>query len=157
MAKWGHDLCDLGLWPWPFAWSSRLSMVTTPEYFRMIRWQEHCQKGVTDGCTDGHTDRRTEISVLRAAWSQLKIEWLGLLTDKQSLCTTGSLTSTGLTHTKLMSLTSPCCSDTLQLLGESGACAYKQAMLLCCHVTSYYKFNLQISLQYVLLTYIHLE
>ena len=38
-------------WPWPFEWTSRLSMVIT-ENFRMIRWQEHCQKGVTDGQTD---------------------------------------------------------------------------------------------------------
>ena len=59
------------LWPWPFAWTSRRSMVITPENFRMIRWQEHCRKGVTDGQTDG----RTVISVLRAAcqWSQLKM------------------------------------------------------------------------------------
>ena len=66
-----------GLWPWPFAWTSRLSMVVTPENFRMIRWQEHCQKGVTDGRTVGRTDRqtdgRTERRVLRAAWSHLQI------------------------------------------------------------------------------------
>ena len=43
-------------------------MVIIPENFRMIQWQEHCQQGVTDGQTDG----QTEISVLRAAWSQLK-------------------------------------------------------------------------------------
>ena len=68
------------VWPRPFAWTSCLSMVMTPENFRMIWWQEHCQKGVTDGWTDrrtdGQTDRQTdgqmEISVLRAAWSQLK-------------------------------------------------------------------------------------
>ena len=29
--------------------------------------------GQTDGQMDGRTDRQTEISVLRAAWSQLKI------------------------------------------------------------------------------------
>ena len=69
------------LWPWPFAWTSCLSMVITPENFR-IRWQEHCQKGETDGRTDrqtdGRTDGRAERSVLRAAWSQLKskhIDW----------------------------------------------------------------------------------
>ena len=44
------------LWPWPLAWTSRLSMVITPENLRMIRWQEHCQKGVTDGQTDRQTD-----------------------------------------------------------------------------------------------------
>ena len=56
------------LWPWPFAWTSLLSLVITPENFMMIRWEEHCEKGVTDR----RTDRQTEITVLRAAWSQLK-------------------------------------------------------------------------------------
>ena len=37
------------LWPWPFAWTSLLSLVITSENFMMIRWQEHCEKGVTDG------------------------------------------------------------------------------------------------------------
>ena len=64
------------LWPWPFPWISLLSLVITPENFMMIRWQEHCQKGVTgrqtDWQTDGQTDGRTERSVLGAAWSQLK-------------------------------------------------------------------------------------
>ena len=48
------------LWPWPFAWTSLLSLVITPENFMMIRWWEHSQKGVTDGRTDGRTDRRTD-------------------------------------------------------------------------------------------------
>ena len=50
-AKLGIDLCDLDLWPWPFEWTSLLSMVITPENFVMIRWQEHGGKGVTDGQT----------------------------------------------------------------------------------------------------------
>ena len=50
------DLCDLGLWPWPFAWTSPLSMVITSENFMMIQWQEHCEKGVTDKRTDGRTE-----------------------------------------------------------------------------------------------------
>ena len=29
------------LWPWPFAWTSLLSLVITPENFMMIRWWEH--------------------------------------------------------------------------------------------------------------------
>ena len=45
---------------WPFAWTSCLSIVITPENFRMIRWEEYCQKGVTDGQTDLGTDRQTE-------------------------------------------------------------------------------------------------
>ena len=64
------------LWPWPFAWTLPWSNVITPENFMMIRWWEHCQKGVTDGQTDrqtdGRTDRRTENTIHRAAWSQLK-------------------------------------------------------------------------------------
>ena len=57
------------LWPWPFAWTSLLSLVITSENFMMIGWQEHCQKGVTDRQTDGQTEK----AILRAAWSQLKI------------------------------------------------------------------------------------
>ena len=38
--------------PWPFAWTSLLSMVITPESFMMIRWEEHCEKCVTDGQTE---------------------------------------------------------------------------------------------------------
>ena len=46
------------LWPWPFAWTSLLSLVITPENFMMIRWWEHSQKGVTDRQTDRQTDGR---------------------------------------------------------------------------------------------------
>ena len=64
------------LWPWPFAWTLRWSLVITPENFMMIRWWEHSQKGVTDRRTDrrtdGQTDRQTENTICRAAWSQLK-------------------------------------------------------------------------------------
>ena len=59
------------LWPWPFAWTSLLSWVITPENFVMIRWWEHSQKGVTDRRTDRQTDRRTDWTIHRAAWSQL--------------------------------------------------------------------------------------
>ena len=45
------------LWPWPFAWTSHLSLVVTPENFRMIRWWEQSEKG-TDRQTDGRTDRQ---------------------------------------------------------------------------------------------------
>ena len=60
------------LWLWPFAWTSLLSLVTTPENFMMIRWWEHSQKGVTDGQTDRRSDRRTDWTIHRAAWSQLR-------------------------------------------------------------------------------------
>ena len=45
---------------WPFAWTSLLSLVITPENFMMIRWWEHCEKGVTDRQTDGRTDGQTD-------------------------------------------------------------------------------------------------
>ena len=48
------------LWPWPFAWTSLLSLVITPENFVAIRRQEHSEKGVTDRLTDRQTDRRTD-------------------------------------------------------------------------------------------------
>ena len=56
------------LWPWHFAWTSLLSLVITPENVVMIRWWEHSQKCVTDR----QTGRRTENTIHRAAWSQLK-------------------------------------------------------------------------------------
>ena len=60
--NWGQicfDLCDIDLWP-----------------LNLIRWQEHCGKGVRDGRMDRQTARRTDRSVLRDAWSQLKINRL---------------------------------------------------------------------------------
>ena len=48
------------LWPWPFAWTSYLTVVITPENFMMIQWWEHGEKGVTDGRTDGRTDGQTD-------------------------------------------------------------------------------------------------
>ena len=44
------------LWPYPFAWTSLLTMVITPENVMMIRWWEHGEKGVTERRTDGRTD-----------------------------------------------------------------------------------------------------
>ena len=61
------------LWPWPFARTSLLTMVITPENFMMIRWWEHGEKCVTDGQTDRRTDDgRTDWTSHIAAWSQLK-------------------------------------------------------------------------------------
>ena len=48
------------LWPWPFAWTSLLSMVITPENFIKIRWEEHSEKGCHRQ-TDRQTDRRAEV------------------------------------------------------------------------------------------------
>ena len=62
------------LWPWPFAWTSLLTMIVTPENFMMIRWWEHGEKGVTDRRTDRQTDGRTDWTSHIAAWSQLKMK-----------------------------------------------------------------------------------
>ena len=37
------------LWPRPFAWTSLLTMVITPENFMMIRWWEHDEQGKSEG------------------------------------------------------------------------------------------------------------
>ena len=37
------------LWPRPFAWTSLLSLVITPENFMMIRWWEHSKQGKSEG------------------------------------------------------------------------------------------------------------
>ena len=58
--KLGYELCDLDIWPWPFAWTSLLSLVITPENFMMKRWWKHSQKGVTDRRTDRQTDIQTD-------------------------------------------------------------------------------------------------
>ena len=36
-------------WPWPFAWTSLLSLVIIPENCMMIRWWEHSQQGKSEG------------------------------------------------------------------------------------------------------------
>ena len=61
-------------WPWPFAWTSLLSLVITSENFMMIWWWEHDEKGVTDR----RTDRRTDWTGYKAAWSQLKKSIMGI-------------------------------------------------------------------------------
>ena len=49
------------LWPWPFAWTSLLSLVITPDNSVMIRWWKHSIRcdGQTDRPTDRQTDRHT--------------------------------------------------------------------------------------------------
>ena len=67
-AKSGFELCDLHFWPWPFAWTSLLSMVIIPENF-LIKWWEH-----SDGQTemDAQTAGRADWTIHRVTWSQLK-------------------------------------------------------------------------------------
>ena len=66
------------LWPWPFAWTSLLSLVITPENFMIIWWRKHSKKNRQterwmDRRMNGRADGRTE-SIHRAAWSRLKIQ-----------------------------------------------------------------------------------
>ena len=58
------DLCDLHLWPWPFAQTSLF--VSGNKNFMMIWQQEHCEKCMTDRWTDKQTDRH----IYWTAWSQ---------------------------------------------------------------------------------------
>ena len=51
---------------WPFVWTSNLPLVITPENSMMISLWGHSEKSVTDG--------RTDWTIRRAAWSQLKKE-----------------------------------------------------------------------------------
>ena len=77
------------LWPWPFAWTTLLSLAITPENFVLIRWQEHSEKGVTDRQTDRQTDRkRCSWSCLVAAkkWNQDKSLWY----SKGQYCSIGN-------------------------------------------------------------------
>ena len=73
------------VWPWPFAWTLHWSLVITPENVMMIRWWEHSQKV-------WQTDRRTENTIYRAVWSQLKTDIFTIFTifvndgRKNTLC-----------------------------------------------------------------------
>ena len=53
------------LWPWPFAWTSLLSLVITPENFMMIWWWEH-----------GEQDRRWNAHKPSAALDPYIPTWL---------------------------------------------------------------------------------
>ena len=50
------------LWPWPLTLTFCMDVTSVngnkSSNFRMIRWQEHWQRGVTNGQTDGQADRR---------------------------------------------------------------------------------------------------
>ena len=58
------------LWLWPFAWSSLLPLVITIENFMMMRSGEYSKKGC---------DRRTDWTIHRATWSQLRIKQIRVL------------------------------------------------------------------------------
>ena len=61
------------LWPWPFAWTSLLTMVITLENFMMIQWWEHGEKDVTDRQTDGQTDGKYHLQSCLVAAKNIKM------------------------------------------------------------------------------------
>ena len=84
-AKFCFDLYNLDLCPLTLTFCIDISLVYGNDFweFMMIRWKEHNEKCVTEKQTDGRTDifqyeqthnidGRTDRSVLRAVWSQLK-------------------------------------------------------------------------------------
>ena len=96
--------CDLDLWPWPLAWTSCLSMVITPENFRMIRWQEHCEKGVMDKWTDR---QKCSLSCLVAAKNmtlhnmgiicgEFQVNWQNMVKDMGKTMNLGCSSNTGI-------------------------------------------------------------
>ena len=64
--SWGTICFDH--WPWPFTWTSLISMAITPENFMMIQWEEHCLKRVWQ--TDGRTDRSV-LELLGRSWETI--------------------------------------------------------------------------------------
>ena len=56
--NWGkkNDHCDFDLWPRPFAWTSLLLIVLTPENFMMIRLKAHYEK-----MCERKRDKQTEL------------------------------------------------------------------------------------------------
>ena len=75
------------LWPWPFAWTSLVSMVITPGNFMMILWQEHCEEGVMYRETDRWIDEQDR------SWSCLvaakKPRFCNHICYKWAVCCTG--------------------------------------------------------------------
>ena len=65
------------IWPWPFAWTSLLSVVITPGNYMTVQWWEHNEKGVADRQifrrTDRQSDKQTNQTIHRATWPQLKL------------------------------------------------------------------------------------
>ena len=75
-AKWGHDLCDLDLWPLTLTFLMDITFVIGNNSWKfhddtmMGTLSKRCHRR-TDGQTDRQTDGQTEIAILKA-WSQLK-------------------------------------------------------------------------------------
>ena len=90
-AKWGQDLCDLDLWPLTLTFCMDITSVNGSNSWK---FQDDTMTGTlskgcdgrTDGQTGRQTDGQTEIGVLTAAWSQLKISSMNYFSVLRSLC-----------------------------------------------------------------------
>ena len=84
--KWGHDLCDLDLWPLTLTFCMDIASVHGNNSWR---FHDDTMAGTLWKRCDGRTDGQTERSVLEAAWSQLK-KWSCTLcyTCVRKLCST---------------------------------------------------------------------
>ena len=69
-AKLGLDLCDLDFWPLTLTFCMDIMSVNGNNSWT---FQDDTMTGTVSRRCDGRTDGQTERSVLRAAWSQLKI------------------------------------------------------------------------------------
>ena len=65
------------LWPWLFAWASLLLMIITSD-MKISRWYDDGNILKKVWQTDRRTDRQTDLTIHRAAWSQLKKILLGI-------------------------------------------------------------------------------
>ena len=83
MAKCGHDLCDLDLWPRTLVFCMDIMSVNGNNSWK---FQDDTMTGTLSKRCDRRTDRQTEISVLRAAWSQLKIEFQNVICKTAAIC-----------------------------------------------------------------------
>ena len=82
-AKWGHDLCDLDLWSLTLTFCMDIVSVNGNNSWKFQ--DDTVRETLSKRCdrrTDRQTGGQTEISVLRAAWSQLKRKQLSPFTFK---------------------------------------------------------------------------
>ena len=89
-----------GLWPWPFTWTSLLSLVITSENFMMIWWWEHSQQGKSEGFEncDRHIVRKRPIWVWCFVPCDLEIWWMTLENNRASLLCCFKLCATFHSH-----------------------------------------------------------
>ena len=91
------------LWPWPFAWTSLLSLVITPENFMMIPWWEHSQQGKSEGfesCNRPIVRKTPNLGQNQWCFVQcdLEIWWMTLENNRASLLSCFKLCATFYSH-----------------------------------------------------------